>query len=273
MSHPLGIWPESLLDPGKARQEKPRKSGITMVIDKGLGTKELNELLITAGDYIDYIKLGFGTCVLYPETVLREKIMLAKQMGVIIYPGGTLLEVAVANDLIQDTLNSLKQVGFDLIEISDGTITMSPPFRIQLIKFAKDMGFQVITEYGKKATGSRIDLNQLEKAVYSDLEAGANYVIVEGRESGTNVGIFDQEGKFEIEPLYNFIIQNGLTHTLIWEAPLKNQQTEFIRTFGANVNLGNIPSNEVIALEALRRGLRSDTFLPKSVRKEIANEG
>lgn len=242
---------------------------MTMVIDKGLGIGGLEDLLDSAGAYIDYLKLGFGTSVLYPNYSLRQKIELAKEYGVKIYPGGTLTELAIYHQEVPHYLSSLKQIGFTTIEISDGTISIPFQQRKELILRALDLGFDVISEFGRKEQGSSILLPELEERLMNDIVLGVSYVIVEGRESGTGVGIYDQQGNFDGATLFDFVNQWTYKDRLIWEAPLKKQQAHLIQLFGTNVNLGNIAPTEVIALEALRRGLRSDTFIYKEAIGEI----
>ncbi|MBE3553430.1 MAG: phosphosulfolactate synthase [Thermicanus sp.] len=262
-------WPHSLMDPSQTRNRKPRENGITMVIDKGLGVDGLKDLLEVSGAYVDYLKLGFGTSVLYPSHYLKHKIQLAKEYGVKIYPGGTLTEVAIYQQEIPHYLRLITQIGFNAIEISEGTLSYPPEVRKEIIVRALDAGLDVITEFGKKEQGSIILLSELEERLLSDIFLGVSYVIVEGRESGTGVGIYDQNGNFDGATLYDFVHHWAYKDRLIWEAPLKKQQVHFIQLFGTNVNLGNIAPGEVIALEALRRGLRSDTFIFKEVLGEV----
>ena len=147
------LWTENLIDPSGVRLCKPRSHGLTMVMDKGLGPRALTELLTLASPYVDYIKLGFGTSVLYPPAILKDKLRIAQEAGVILYPGGTFFEVAYQQRSLPAYFGSLENLGFDHLEISDGTIEILPLERCRLIKEAKERGFQVITECGKKANG------------------------------------------------------------------------------------------------------------------------
>ncbi len=256
------IWNDGLMDPSGVRLMKPRSQGMTMVIDKGLGISAFSDLLSLSTPYIDFIKLGFGTSVLYPPPILQDKLCIARERGVILYPGGTFFEVAYQKNEIHTYLDSLRNLGFDYVEISDGTISLTNEERCQFIFEAKNRGFQVITECGKKAQGSILNIDELEETLYSDVECGAAYVIVEGRETGKNAGIYDKEGDLDegfLEEIKTRI-SSDLLQRLIWEAPLKKQQVCLIESFGRNVNIGNIPGIDVFSLECLRRGLRSDTF-------------
>lgn len=239
---------------------KPRQVGYTMVLDKRLGLKETEDLLALAGDYIDLIKLTFGTSALYPEAVLRAKIKLIRSYGVDVYPGGTLFEIAVWQDRLEPFLQCAADLGFTGIEISDGTLDLSPQARRRAIQRAKACGFKVVTEVGKK-NGPPLPVLRMQQMIVDDLAAGADQVIIEGRESGKGVGIFDEEGRIktaELEALVHDL--PTFERVLIWEAPLKSQQVSLIQRFGPNVNLGNIAPEEVLALAALRNGLRGDTF-------------
>lgn len=255
--------PYELLDPTSARLAKPRDFGVTMVIDKGLGLNEYMDLLQLSSPFIDFIKLGFGTCVLYPKPVLLKKIELADRYQVKIYPGGTMTEIAIANNCVDAYFQFVKEMGFSAIEISEGTIDIQSVYRSSLIEKALKLNLEVITEIGKKEEGQRIDFDQLKIQLQKDIALGVSYVIAEGRESGMDVGLYDENGNINDEEFLNSLKDENLTSRLIWEAPLKKQQTQLISIFGPNVNLGNISSQETIALEALRRGLRSDTFLFK----------
>lgn len=256
------IWNDGLMDPSGVRLMKPRSQGMTMVIDKGLGISAFSDLLSLSSPYIDFIKLGFGTSALYPPPILQKKIHIAQERGINLYPGGTFFEVAYQQHEITSYFESLRNLGFDYVEISDGTITLTHKKRCQLIAEAISRGFQVITECGKKVNGFVLSVDELEDTLYSDLECGATYVIVEGRETGKNAGIYNIDGDLDEDFLKEIKIRisSDLLPRLIWEAPLKKQQVCLIESFGRNVNIGNIPGLEVFSLECLRRGLRSDTF-------------
>lgn len=246
--------------PFPGRASKTREKGITMVIDKGLGLMETKDLLEVGADYIDFLKLGFGTSAFYSENFLRQKLELVHSYSVDIYPGGTFLEVAVWQDQLDCYLDRAKDLGFKTLEVSDGTIKLAAEKRKEIIKKAVDKGFRILTEVGKKDPGEEIKEEERLEQIKEDLENGAWKVIVEGRESGKGIGIYDKNGCIKEESFQKLL--NGLRdiEQIIWEAPLKNQQQELILQFGPNVNLGNIQSNEVLSLEALRVGLRGDTL-------------
>lgn len=253
-------WGIRLTDPTLRREQKPRTSGCTMVLDKGLGLKSFEDMLEVASEYIDVIKLGFGTSSLYPKQILERKISLAKQYHVDIIPGGTFLEVAIVQGEIANYFKMVNLLGFSGIEVSDGTIEMSRILRNELIKTAIDQGLTVFTEYGKKVKGSRLKLEELLTTVHLDLNLGARWVTMEARESGTDTGLFNERGEPEVEALKQFMRQFSNLNQILWEAPLKSQQVFFLNTIGKDVNLGNIAPQDILSLEALRRGLRSDTM-------------
>lgn len=246
--------------PLEGRIVKPRRQGQTMIIDKGLGLSQTGDLLELAADYIDYVKFTFGTAALYPPTLLRAKIALIRSYGINVYPGGTFLEIALTQDRLGQYLQRSKDLGFNYIEVSDGTISLSPVQRRRAIDRALACGFQVISEVGKKDGEADLDPDETVQQVHDDLAAGACKVIVEGRESGMGVGIFDGGG--QVKDGYLDAIASGLHDpaAIMWEAPLKSQQEALIARFGPNVNLGNVPPADALALEALRQGLRGDTL-------------
>ncbi|RUS48057.1 phosphosulfolactate synthase [Cohnella sp. AR92] len=254
------VWPCALEDPTEKRNGKPRQTGLTMVIDKGLGPSAFNDLLLTAGDYIDLLKFGFGTSPLYKTGVLRDKIALAKQHNVATFPGGTLLEAAFRLEVIGEFFDMVQELGFDGVEVSDGTIELTRRQRDGLITEATQRGLRVFTEYGKKQAGSRIVLDDLKRTFELDRGRGAELITVEARESGVGVGLFDDSGKCREEELLRLRRALPDMSCLLWEAPRKEQQVALLGILGTDANLGNISPNDVLSLETLRRGLRSDTF-------------
>lgn len=253
-------WPARLTDPSGRRQAKPRAKGLTMIIDKGIGMHAFTDLLHTSGDYIDIIKLGFGTSALYPYGLLRDKVELASRHGIAVIPGGTLLEAAFKLDVVPAFFRQVLAIGFKGIEVSDGTITLGRIDRDDLIRDGVSLGLKVYTEYGKKLFGSRIDVEQFAKTAERDWACGAELVTVEARESGVGVGLFDERGNCREQELRFMASAVPQLDRILWEAPLKDQQVSLLKALGSDVNLGNISVQDVLALETMRRGLRSDTF-------------
>ncbi|MBM3310176.1 MAG: phosphosulfolactate synthase [Candidatus Aminicenantes bacterium] len=264
MSHPPSdrekSWEGVISMPVPGRSAKPRSHGLTMVIDKGLGRRGLEDLLDTAGDYIDILKLTFGTSAFYDRKLLRKKTEKLRERKVEAMPGGTFLEVAVWQGVVREYLVRARELGFSAIEVSDGTIDIAPDVRADLIRRARDFGFRVLTEVGKKDPREAVALDVQHRLIAQDLRNGASEVIIEAREAGKGVGIFDQDGKTRMDEVEAVLAGVSDPSRLVWEAPLKNQQQDLILRFGPNVNLGNIPPEEVLALEALRQGVRGDTL-------------
>jgi phosphosulfolactate synthase len=237
------------------RTAKPRKLGITMVMDKGLSLREAEDILSVSADNIDLLKLGFGTAYVTPN--LDKKISLYRDAGINVYFGGTLLEAFLVRNQLEDYFRLIDKYKMTHVEISDGSITLPHSKKCEIIQRMSKM-VTVITEVGSKEEGIIIHPARWIEMMQSELEAGAWKVIAEARESGT-VGIFRPNGKAHVM-LINKIISKVPQEKIIWETPAKSQQTYFIKLLGANVNLGNIAPHDVIPLETLRLGLRSDTF-------------
>ena len=237
------------------RTEKPRNSGVTMMMDKGLSLRETENFIESSAHLTDIVKFGFGTS--YVTQNLKEKIALYKSAGIKPYFGGTFFEVFYARGMFEEYLRALDEYQLDLCEVSDGSIIINHDEKCELIhRMAKDR--TVLSEVGSKDSGILISPAKWIKMMSTELEAGSWKVIAEGRESG-NVGVFRPNGTAHTM-LINRIIAKVKPDDILWEAPQKNQQVWFIKLFGANVNLGNIGPNEMIPLECLRLGLRGDTF-------------
>lgn len=245
------------------RPSKPRSSGITMVMDKGLSSRQAEDLVDASGHLIDFVKLGFGTS--YVSKNVKEKIKIYKDAGIRCYLGGTFFEAFVVRNQFDQFLKLIDTLGLDTMEVSDGSIKMDHHIKCKYITEMAKHGI-VLSEVGSKAEGILIAPNKWKNMMQKELDAGAWKVIAEARESGT-VGIYRPSGKAHIQ-LINKILNKIPSEKIIWEAPIKSQQAYWIKLLGANVNLGNIAPEEVIPLETLRLGLRGDTFfafLPKEI--------
>lgn len=237
------------------RTSKPRKAGITMVMDKGLSLRQVEDFIEASGHLADVVKLGFGTSFVTPN--LEKKIELYKKAGIRPYFGGTLFEAFFARGLFDDFVKLIDKYDLDLVEVSDGSILIDHNEKCELIsQLAKNR--TVLSEVGSKDSGIIVSPAKWIKMMSTELEAGSWKVIAEGRESG-NVGVFRPNGTAHTM-LINRIISKVSPDDILWEAPQKRQQAWFVKLFGHNVNLGNIAPNEVIPLETLRIGLRGDTF-------------
>ncbi|MCA6437227.1 MAG: phosphosulfolactate synthase [Bacteroidetes bacterium] len=237
------------------RTIKPRTNGVTMVMDKGISTRQAEDMISTSSDYIDFVKLGFGTSIISKNT--KEKIKLYKEAGIKVYVGGTLFEAFVIRNKFEDYIKYISDLGLDTAEVSDGSITIEHDLKCEYInKLSKN--FTVLSEVGSKEEGVIIHPQRWIKMMENELKAGSYKVIAEARESGT-VGIFHKNGSAHTM-LINRIVNKVKLENIIWETPQKSQQVYFIKMFGVNVNVGNIGVDDVIPLETLRIGLRGDTF-------------
>jgi phosphosulfolactate synthase len=244
------------------RTEKPRQSGLTMMMDKGLSVREAEDFVSSSAEFTDLVKFGFGTALITHG--LEQKIKIYKDAGLIPYFGGTLFELFEIRGKFEEYQRFMleKKIGF--VEVSDGSMAMLHEKKLEYIrKLSRD--FTVISEVGSKVAGVEIPNERWVDMMKSELAAGSWKVIAEARESGT-IGIYRKDGSANTELVSDIIVKVGMDQVL-WEAPIKNQQAWFIRLIGSNVNLGNIAPGEVVALESLRLGLRGDTFfefLPES---------
>lgn len=253
-------WENVFEMPVGGRTKKPRASGFTMVIDKCLGLRQTEDLMELAAEWIDDIKLTFGTSAFYEGDILRRKNEIIRAHGVDVMPGGTFFEVAIWQKRVPEYLKRAKELGFTMIEVSDGTIEVGAEDRKDIIKRSLDAGFKVISEVGKKDPDEKIATDLMHQEIAGDLALGVYKVIVEAREAGKGVGIYDKDGKVKEDEIDAIVSGVKDPNDLVWEAPLKNQQQHLITRFGCNVNLGNVPPEEILALEALRQGLRGDTL-------------
>lgn len=254
------------------RAQKPRSTGITMIIDTGVGLGFMNDTLELAGHCIDHWKLAFGTSVFHTRRMLESKLALLEEYDILTFPGGTLLEVALVEHHCRDYMKQARRLGFGAVEISDGTIPMPGFRRRNIIHCALDAGLVPITEVGKKDPAQQPTADEIAEQALKDLELGARWVVVEGRESGLAVGIYDSRGQIIDEAVARINeIMGPAADRLVWEAPLKNQQSYLIQRFGTNVGLGNIQPDQALAVEALRCRLRFDTL--HAVTDELVRSG
>jgi phosphosulfolactate synthase len=237
------------------RTAQPRTNGVTMVMDKGLSIAETKNFLSVARPHIDIIKLGFGTAFVTPN--LREKIEVYQQHQLPIYFGGTLFEAFLIRNQFNDFIAVCKDYGITHVEVSDGSITIPHAEKCGYIE-KLTQHFTVLSEVGSKDAAHIIPPYKWIELMRAELEAGSSYVIAEAREAG-NVGIYRGSGEVR-EGLVQEILTQIPEEKIVWEAPQKAQQLYFLELIGCNVNLGNIAPQEVIALEAMRIGLRGDTF-------------
>jgi phosphosulfolactate synthase len=237
------------------RTQKPRQEGLTMVMDKGLSIREVEDMLSVSGIHIDIVKLGWATSYVTPN--LQAKIDLYHSENIPVYLGGTLFEAFVVRNQFEDYLRVIEKYKLQYAEVSDGSLVMNHDDKCEYIrKMAKYV--TVLSEVGSKDAAKIIPPYKWIEQMQTELDAGAWKVIGEAREGG-NVGLFRDSGEVR-QGLVEEILTKIPFEKILWEAPQKEQQVWFIKLLGTNVNLGNIAPNEVIPLETIRLGLRGDTF-------------
>ncbi len=247
------------------RSVKPREKGVTMMMDKGLSMREVEDFIESSGEYTDLVKFGFGTSLI--TTKLKDKIKLYKKANIRPYFGGTLFEAFVIRGKFDDFLKFMDAYDLEIVEVSDGSIALPHDQKLEYIKILSN-GRTVLSEVGSKQKGVVFSPEHWVNSMKTELQEGAWKVIAEARESGT-VGIYHDNGSANEELIID-IAQHVQPGNILWEAPTSKQQVYFIKHHGAEVNLGNIATHDVIPLECLRRGLRGDTFfnfLPEELQK------
>ena len=237
-----------------ARTAKPRSRGVTHVIDGGLPIVTLESLLDLAAAHIDFVKFGWGTA--YVSRHIRAKVVACRTAGVAVCTGGTLLEIAAAQGKVDEFRRWACGLGIDAVEVSEGTVELSSQDKGDLIReMAQD--FMVLAEVGSKNPNAAVVPEEWARQMEADLEAGAAFVVAEGRESGT-VGLYADNGDVR-EALVEELLSHVPAERIIFEAPRRTQQTWFLQRVGTDANLGNVAYTDVIGVETLRRGLRTDT--------------
>ena len=231
-----------------------------MVLDKGLGLETAESLMNISGEYVDYLKFGWGTSIVHEQDIIKAKVRMYLDHDITPYTGGTLFELAYMNDKLDEFFKEAHNLGFPAIEISDGSTNISHDDKLDCIKRAKREGFEVLSEVGKKNPELDKELALEERIGYmqDELDAGSSLVIVEAREGGKNIGIFDKAGNAKEDEI-DVILDKINPNKILWEAPNKDQQVFFILKLGNTVNLGNVSSDDITSLETLRQGLRGDT--------------
>jgi phosphosulfolactate synthase len=237
------------------RTEKPREKGLTLVLDKGLSVRQVEDFCETSSKYIDIVKLGWGTS--YVTQNLERKLAVYSEANIPVYFGGTLFEAYVLRDQLDAYMKLLDRFGIQHAEVSNGTIWLSDDRKAEIIN-AMSKHFTILSEIGSKNPDDIIPPYKWVEMIQQEKEAGAWKVICEARESGT-VGLFRPNGEVRSD-LIDEISDKIPVEDLIFEAPKKAQQVWFIRKFGSNANLGNVGPEEVIPVETLRLGLRGDTL-------------
>ena len=241
------------------RSSKPRVDGITMCLDQGMGLDYTKDLLSLCSEYVDLWKLGWATTQLQSSDLVKAKIELLRSYDISVCNGGTLLELSEHQDKAETLFDELVNLGCDSTEISSGSLNIDSDRVVDLIQSAKSRNLRVFCEVGKKLPEKDFSSQEYNRLMKKYLDAGAEKVILEARESGVSVGVMDDEGKpqeFKLKKILDEIDPSKV----IFESPRKSQQVFFLKKFGPETNLGNIHPTDVISVETLRRGLRGDTM-------------
>jgi phosphosulfolactate synthase len=237
------------------RTNKPRNAGLTMVMDKGLSVRSVEDMIEVSGEYIDIVKLGWATSYVTPN--LSAKLEVYRSAGIPVYFGGTLFEAFIIRNQFEDYLKLLEKYKVQHAEVSDGSIILDHDKKCEYIhSLAKHV--TVLSEVGSKDVQKIIPPYKWIELMQKELDAGAWKVIGEAREGG-NVGLFRSTGEVR-SGLVEEILTKIPSEKIMWEAPQKEQQVWFIKLLDSNVNMGNIAPHDIIPLETLRLGIRSDTF-------------
>ncbi|WP_276360263.1 phosphosulfolactate synthase [Daejeonella sp. H1SJ63] len=237
------------------RTQKPRLNGLTMVMDKGLSVRQIEDFLEVAGPHTDIVKLGWSTSYVTPN--LEDKLKVYRDANIPVYFGGTLFEAFVIRNQFDDYRRVLDKYDMQYAEVSDGSITIPHEQKCEYISKLSEQ-VTVISEVGSKDAAKIFAPYKWISLMQAEIQAGSWKVIAEARESG-NVGLYRDSGEVR-QGLVDEILTQIPAETIIWEAPQKAQQVWFIKLIGSNINLGNIAPADVIPVETLRLGLRSDTF-------------
>jgi len=238
------------------RPVKPRNSGLTHVLDKGCTLMTTRQVVAQVADYIDIWKFGWGTSYLDPA--VHTKVVELRAAGIRACTGGTLLELAWSQGAAEEMFQFASAMGFDCVEVSDGAVEIPSQDKRALISRAREYGFEVIAEVGSKDPEKRASPEAWLEEIEGDVTAGANWIVAEGRESGT-VGLYEGSGEIRLS-LFDDLENSAYAGKIIYEAPQRAQQTFLLRHLGPGANLGNILIDEVLGLETLRLGLRADTL-------------
>lgn len=249
------------------RTSGERTYGLTSIIDSGIAIGELKNILTDYYHIIDIAKIGIGAAYVTPN--IKNKVDLYKEYGIKPYCGGTLFEKCYFQHKIPEYISYLQELGIDWIEVSSGTLDIPIEERLQMISYLKE-DFHVIAEVGSKDTSKLMSIGEWIGEIKSLFSAGCDYVITEGRESGT-AGIYEQNGKVKSDLIYS-LCQEVDIKKLIFEAPTPKQQMYFINEIGPNVNLGNVKLHDVLMLEAQRCGLRCETFFVEEQNAAYLNQ-
>lgn len=256
--------PDSSLEAAPAKA--PRKEGITMVLDRLAGLIEPEFERVSR--YVDIVEIGWGLPLVWDEEQVRSRIRYYQRLGIRVSMSGTLLEYYYFQNAADSILQKAVRLGFDMVEVSDGIIDITPPEKAKLVKAAKAHGLAYQVAVGKKDPRTQLSLPETFSQIEEALALEPEKVVLEGRERGRDVGIYDENG--DVRWAFLRAITSKFDHrSLVFEAPLETQQGALILELGPGVNLGNVALGSIAALQSERMGLRFDTFRVESAKEAI----
>ena len=239
-----------------SRTKKPRENGLSNMVDKGYGLKQLDDILSLCSDYVDIIKLGWASA--YVTQALSKKVKLFRKYNIRTCLGGMMFEICFWQGKVEEYADFMRRLNIDMVEVSNGSLPISEKDKIRMIEYYANHGFTVLSEVGSKDVTINTPPEEWVRCIDNDLNAGAWKVITEGR-ADASAGIYTSDGNIKDDIISAILDSNIPVDKIIYEAPKKKQMTWFIKQVGANVNIGNIPLEEIMNLETLRLGLRGDT--------------
>lgn len=241
----------------RAETASEESEGITMVLDRlsGLVKEEFEQV----SDFVDIVEIGWGLPLVWKEDAISSRIKFYSRHDIKVSMSGTLLEYSVFQNQTESVLSRARRMGFGMIEISDGIIDLTPEQKSKLALLAKSKGFEILIAVGKKDPSAQLSLPETISQIEFAISLDPFKVVLEGRERGRGVGIYDDSGDIRW-PMLRTIAKSFDHRSLIFEAPSEAQQAALISEFGSSVNLGNVALGSIAALQSERRGLRFDTF-------------
>ena len=243
-------------DISEVEEELKEGIGKTMVIDRLSNDLSMMKILFP---YVSYVKIGWGLAFLTDTNSLLRRITQIKSYGIGVSNGGTFLETCFVKGKLGRGLKLLKDSGFNYIEISEGVCNIPKKERQMAAEFAKSNDLTLIMEVGKKRKAEQLTLNETIDKIGEVLEFEPDMIIIEGRETGKDVEIYDELGNIKWE-WTDSILEYTSLEKVMFEAPLEKQQVELILRYGKKINLGNVSMDSIASLASQRLSLRGDTF-------------
>jgi phosphosulfolactate synthase len=238
----------------------------TSPFDPGYDPVTVESHLAQSHHLISILKISMACWIIAEESATRAKIAAARRYGVRTVTGGGPFEIAVAQKQLGAYLDLCAEMGVDRIECGEG-FTDLPQEPARIAAMAAERGLEIQFELGKKHGGSFTGdvVDGLIEQGRRWLDAGAQELVIEARESAKGVGVFDADGNFDPALADRFARAFGLEVT-VFEAPNKPSQFALLDHFGPHVRLSNVRLEELLRVEIYRRGLHSDAFQRENLR-------